>query len=183
MARSVVVNKESLGSGTFEPAPAGTKVRATVLEIDETVVKSETSEFRGQPQAVVTVKIIDDFQFKGSDGKMQNLLNREVRYNNVPLYSGGKNEWNLATFADAVGWPVDEDGTIQIPEKEEMYLTQGKEIVVQLGVRTGQADGKQYNNVARWLPAGSKTSASAGAPAGGGGAPSGGGAAGNPWNS
>lgn len=177
MARTVVVGQEALGSGLFEPAPAGTKVRATIHEITEDVVKSDNSPNKGQPQGVVTVKIIDDFNFQGSDGKPQNLKGREVRYNNVPFYHDSKNAWVLGAFAQAVGWPVTDDGSIEIPEQGELWQTQGKEIVVQLGVRTNNNDGKTYNTVARWLPAGSKTSAGA-APAGGG-SPAGG--VGDPW--
>lgn len=173
MARTVTVNKESLG-GSFAPAPAGTQVRATIHEIEETTVKSDNSPNKGAPQAVVSVKIQDDFTFT-ADGKPQNLKGREIRYNNVPLYVGGKNEWQLAGFADAVGWPINENGDIEIPDEGELYHIQGKEIVVKLGIRTSQ-DGRQYNTVARWLPAGSKTSAgsSGGAPAAGSG--------GNPWS-
>lgn len=177
MARTVNVGADALG-GSFEPAPAGTKVNAVVFEIEESTVKSTESENHGKPQGVVTVKILDDFRFTGSDGKQQNLKNREVRYNNVPFYAG-TNAWQLAAFAEAVGWPVDENGEIQIPEQHELaQATQGKELVVQLGIRTSQDGSKKYQTVSRWLPAGSKTSAGADAPAGGA-SPAGG--AGNPW--
>lgn len=179
MARVVQVGQDSLGSGLFDPAPTGTKVRAVIHEIEETVVKSDDSPNKGKPQAVVTVKIIDDFTFQGSDGKPQNLKNREVRYNNVPLYGGGKNEWQLGAFASAVEWPVDENGNIQIPDQGELWRDQGKEVVVQLGIRTSQSDGKQFNTVSRWLPKGSKTSAGATVPGTTGG--TGGTGATDPW--
>ena len=167
MARTVNVGSEAVGNGLFEPAPAGTKVSAVVFEVEETTVKSKDSDNFGKEQLVVTVKITGDFQFKGSDGKPQNLKGREVRYNNVPLYAG-KGGWQLAAFGQAVGWPVDDDGNVVIPDEGQVaQATQGKEIVVQLGIRTNQSDGKQYNTVSRWLPAGSKTSAGS-APSGGG---------------
>ena len=171
MARAVSVGNVS--SGNFDPAPAGTKVKAVVFEIEESVVKSNAKGNQGKPQAVVTVKITEDFLFAGSDGKQQNLKNREIRFNNVPLYDGD-NMWQLSTFGEAVGWGVNEDGAVLVPDEGDLAVeTQGKELVVQLGVRTAN-DGKVYNTVSRWLPANSKTSAGA-QPA------SGGAASGNPW--
>ena len=176
MARTVNVGSEAVSNGVFEPAPAGTKVRAAVFEVEETTVKTQTSENFGKDQLVVTVKILDDFIFQGSDGKPQNLRGREVRYNNVPLYAG-KSGWQLAAFGEAVGWPVDADGNVVIPDEGQVAsATQGREIVVQLGIRTQQSNGKQFNTVSRWLPANSKTSASGATAATGG--DSGGG---NPW--
>lgn len=168
MARTVNVGADALSNGSFDPAPAGTKVKATIWEISEVTVKKQDSENFGKEQAVVTVKITEDFRFT-VDGKQQNLKGREVRYNNVPFYAG-KSGWQLAAFGQAVDWPVDEEGNVQIPEKEELApQTQGKEVVVQLGIRTGQ-DGRKFQTVSRWLPATSKTSggeASGGATSGG----------------
>lgn len=182
MARTVNVGVDALSSGSFAPAPAGTKVKATIFDIEETTVKGE-GENQGKPQAVVTVKIVDDFRFDAViDGKTvpQNLKGREVRYNNVPFYAG-KGGWNLAAFAAAVGWDVDPEGNVIIPDEGDLGPnTLGREVVVQLGIRTAQNDPtKKYQTVARWLPASSKTSAGAGgsgAPAGGSPSP-----ADNPW--
>lgn len=180
MAREVVVNPDALG-GSFEPAPVGTKVIATVFDIEETVT-GPNAKNAGKPQAVVTVKIQSDFKWLGSDGKPQSLKGREIRYNNVPLYGDGDNAWVLATFAEAVGWPVAENGAISIPDTHELGpLTNGKEIVVQLGVRAKQDDpSTKYNTVNRWFGPGAATTKS---PLGdGGGAPGGGAGDANPWN-
>ena len=179
MARTVNVGTENLSNGAFEAAPVGTKVRAVVYEIEETTVQSNAKGNAGQPKGVVTVKILDGFVFNGSDGKPQNLKGREVRYNNVPFYKSD-NAWVLAAFGAAVGWDVDSEGNVQIPETHELaQATQGKEVVVKLGIRTSQSDGRKFNTVSGWLPSGSKTSANAG----GGGAATGGGSPGegNPW--
>lgn len=170
MARVVGVGTEALSSGGFAPAPVGTRVKATVHEIEETTVKSGPNA--GKPQGVVSVKVQQDFIFNGPDGKPQNLKGREIRYNNIPFYAGGNNEWVLGSFAQAVGWEVDEKGNISIPETDELYQTQGREVVVKLGIRTNERDGNQYNTVAGWLPAGAKTTPSAGGSPAAGGAPS-----------
>ena len=178
MARVVNVGTDALGSGSFDPAPAGTKVKAVIFEVEETTVKSQSSPNYGQPQIVVTAKITSDFKFQGADGTTQNLKGREVRYNNVPLYAG-KAPWQLAQFAEAVGWGVDDDGNIQIPDEGEVAVnTQGREVVVTLGIRTSQDGSKKFQSVSRWAPANAKVSDNAGG-ASGGAAPAGGG---NIWN-
>ena len=177
MARTVAVGNDNLGGGVFDPAPVGTKVKATIHEIEEVLIKS--GENAGKPQLVVSVKIQEDFKFLGKDGKPQMLKGREVRYNNVPIYEGAKNKWVLGSFAQAVGWTIDEDGNVEIPETSELYLTQGKEVVVKLGIRTNQNDGNQYNTVAGWMVPSAKTTPSPVGGGAGGGAPAGPGV--NPW--
>ena len=158
MARVVNVGKDALAGGSFDPAPTGTKVKAVVYEVEETTVKSESSANFGQPQLSVTAKITSDFVFRGADGKEQNLKGREVRYNNVPLYAGNA-PWQLAQFAEAVGWGTDDEGNIQIPDEGEVAVnTQGREVVVTLGIRTSQDGSRKFQTVSRWAPANAKTS-------------------------
>jgi hypothetical protein len=106
MVRSIGVDDKALeGSGSFEPIPDGAKLRVSLFEIEETTVKDGVN--KGKPQAMYTVKVVEDGPFKG----------REVKYNYFPLFAGATNGWVLTAFAEAVGWKVDKDTkTVEVPD-------------------------------------------------------------------
>ena len=136
MARTVVVDEKALEGGDYTPIPDGTKLRVSIYDIDETTVKS--GENAGKPQAVYTVKVVEEGPYKG----------REVQYNYVPLYSG-KSAWVLTAFAEAVGWKVDrESKSVEIPDNLKEVL--GTEVVAAFRTEESQKvnpeTGKPYLN-------------------------------------
>jgi len=135
MSRVIQVGQEALaGTGEFKNIPVGTKLRVSVFDIEETQVQS--GENKGKPQFVWTAKVTEDGEFKG----------REIRYNNVPLYKSN-NAWVLASFADAVGWPTDEQGNIEVPDNLKDVL--GTELIATIGERTNNTTGAVFNRVTR----------------------------------
>ncbi len=105
MVRSIGVDDKALEGGNFEPIPDGTKLRVALFDIEETTVKSGANQ--GKPQAMYTVKVVEDGPYKG----------REVQYNYFPLFAGAKNGWVLTAFAEAVGWKVDKDTkVVEVPD-------------------------------------------------------------------
>lgn len=139
MARVINVGAEAVkGNGEFKLIPTGTKIKGTVYEIEETVT-GPNSKHPGQPQFMWTFKVTEDGEFKG----------REIRYNYVPLHNMGKDGFKLATFADAVGWAVDEEtGAIEVPDNLNEVL--GAEIVARVGQQTSnkvnETTGEKYVN-------------------------------------
>lgn len=115
MARTVVVDEKALEQGDYTPIPDNTKLRVVIYDIDETTVKS--GDNAGKPQAMYTVKVVEDGPYKG----------REIQYNYVPLFSG-KNAWVLTAFAEAVGWKVDREAkSVEIPDNLKDVL--GTEVI------------------------------------------------------
>jgi hypothetical protein len=139
MVRSIGVDDKALeGNGSFEPIPEGAKLRVALFDIEETTVKKEGPN-KGKPQAVYTVKVVEDGEFKG----------REVRYNYVPLFAGAGNGWVLTSFAEAVGWKVDKDNkTVEVPDNLKDAL--GTEFIAKFGQvesdKVNPETGKPYIN-------------------------------------
>lgn len=121
MVRSIGVDDKALeGTGDFQPIPDGAKLRVSVFDIEETKVKSGPNA--GKDQAVYTVKVVEDGEFKG----------REVKYNYIPLFAGAKNGWVLTAFAEAVGWKVDKDTkVVEVPDNLKEVL--GTEFIAKFG--------------------------------------------------
>lgn len=136
MARTIAVDEKALESGSFEPIPDGTKLRVVIYDIEETTVKS--GDNKGKPQAMYTVKVVEDGAYKG----------REVQYNYVPLFSGN-NAWVLTAFAEAVGWKVDrENKSVEVPDNLKDVL--GTEVIASFRTEPSQKlnpeTGKPYIN-------------------------------------
>lgn len=125
MARVVNVGADATQRGEFKLIPVGTKVKVSVYEVDETVT-GPNSKFPGEPQFVYTAKVTEEGEFKG----------RELRYNYIPLHGKGNDGWKLATFADAVGWEVSDDGAIEVPDNLNEVL--GTEFVARIGQQKSQ---------------------------------------------
>lgn len=138
MVRSVGVDDKALeGTGDFQPIPEGAKLRVSLYDIEETVVANGPN--KGKEQAMYTVKVVEDGEFKG----------REVKYNYVPLFSGATNGWVLTSFAEAVGWKVDKDTkTVELPDNLKDAL--GTEFIAKFGQTESQKvnpnTGKPYIN-------------------------------------
>ncbi|TXH08889.1 MAG: hypothetical protein E6R03_17495 [Hyphomicrobiaceae bacterium] len=138
MVRSIAVDDKALeGSGDYQPIPDGTRLRVSLYDIEETVVAN--GENKGKPQAMYTVKVTEDGEFKG----------REVRYNYVPLYAGAKNGWVLTAFAEAMGWPIDKESKIvSIPDNLRDAL--GTQFIAKFGTtestKVNPETGKPYVN-------------------------------------
>lgn len=107
MARSIAVDDKAIESnGAFTPIPDKAKLRVSVYDITETVVKKDGPN-KGKAQAEFTVKVTEEGEFKG----------REIKYNYLPLYAGAGNAWFLVAFAEAVGWPIDKDTkSVEVPD-------------------------------------------------------------------
>lgn len=137
MARVVNVGAEATQRGEFKLIPTGTKLKVAVYEIEETVT-GPNSKIPGLPQFMYTAKVTEEGEFKG----------RELRYNYVPLHGEGKDGWKLATFAEAVGWPVGEDGAIEVPDNLNDVL--GTEFIARIGQsksnKINEATGEPYVN-------------------------------------
>lgn len=132
MGRTIQVNPENFGSSN-DPIPLGERLKVSVYDIDEAVVKS--GDNAGKPQLVLTVKVTEPGPYQG----------REIRYNNIPLYAA-RNAWTLVAFADAVGLKTDRDsGNVELPDN--IGDLRGKEFIAKMGHRTGN-DGNIYNTVA-----------------------------------
>lgn len=138
MVRNIGVDDKALeGTGDFQPIPEGTKLRVALFDIEET--KVQNGENKGKDQAMYTVKVVEDGEFKG----------REVKYNYVPLFSGAKNGWVLTSFAEAVGWKVDKDTkNVEVPDNLKDAL--GTEFIAKFGQVESQKinpnTGKPYIN-------------------------------------
>jgi hypothetical protein len=126
MVRSIGVDDKALeGTGDFQPIPDGTKLRVSLYDIEETVVAN--GDNKGKPQAMYSVKVVEDGEFKG----------REVKYNYIPLFAGAKNGWVLTSFAEAVGWKVDKDTkTVEVPDNLKDAL--GTEFIAKFGTTESQ---------------------------------------------
>lgn len=131
MSRVIQVGTEDFGNTEFKNIPVGTKLRASVFDIEETTSKE------GKPQFVWTAKVTEDGEFKG----------REIRYNYVPLHDGATNKWVLVSFAEAVGWPTSPDKGVEVPDNLRDVL--GTEILITVGERTNNQTGVVYNRVTR----------------------------------
>lgn len=118
MVREILVDDKAIeGSGDFTPIPEGAKLRVSIYDIEETVT-GQNSKNPGQPQAMFTVKVTEEGEYKG----------REVKYNYLPLYPGAGNGWFLVAFAEAVGWPVNKDTkAVSVPDNLRDVL--GTEVV------------------------------------------------------
>lgn len=127
MPRVINVGAEAVAKqgGEFTLIPAGTKLRGVVYEAEEGV-SGPNAKRPGLPQLTYTFKVTEDGEFKG----------REVRYNRVPLHGEGGDTWKLITFAQAVGWPVSDDGEVEIPDN--VLEVQGTEIVARVGQQASQ---------------------------------------------
>ena len=124
MARTIVVDEKALEQGDFSPIPDNTKLRVSIFDIEETTVKS--GDNAGKPQAMYTVKVVEDGPYKG----------REVQYNYVPLFSG-RNAWVLTAFAEAVGWKVDrESKSVEVPDNLKEVL--GTEVIASFRTEPSQ---------------------------------------------
>ena len=140
MVRIIGVDDKALeGSGDFDPIPDGTKLRVALFDIEETTVKS--GDNAGKPQAMYTVKVVEDGPYKG----------REVRYNYFPLFAGAKNAWVLTAFAEAVGWKVNREGEnkgVELPDNLKDAL--GTEFIAKFGTtestKINPETGKPYIN-------------------------------------
>lgn len=126
MVRSISVDDKALeGTGEYQPIPEGARLRVALYDIEETVVAN--GENKGKPQAMYTVKVVEDGEFKG----------REVKYNYVPLFAGAKNGWVLTAFAEAVGWKIDKDSkTVELPDNLKEAL--GTEFIAKFGQTESQ---------------------------------------------
>jgi hypothetical protein len=125
MARVIQVDPDAFQS--TEAIPVGTKLKVSVYEIDEGV-SGPNSKKPGSKQFVYTAKVTEEGPYKG----------REIRYNYVSMEGG----WMLASFADAVGWPVDpKASTVTIPDHLNEVL--GSEFVAKIGQQTDN------NNIVR----------------------------------
>ena len=133
MVRSITVDDKALEStGSYEPIPQGTKLRVSVFEITETVVKN--GDNKGKAQAEFTVKVTEDGPYKG----------REIKYNYLPLYAGAGNAWFLTAFAEAVGWKVDKDTkSVEIPDDLSDVL--GTEFIAVIQQTTSQKINPETN--------------------------------------
>jgi len=146
--RTIAVNKEAFGNGTFLPIPVGSKVKVSVFEIKEGVT-GPNSKKPGTPQFEFTAKVTDDFEFTGVDPDTgavltQNARGREIRYNYIPLDENAGNAWALVAFAEAVGWEVSKETGVAVPVDLTEVL--GTEFIAKIGQNKGQ-DGKTYNRV------------------------------------
>lgn len=145
MVRVINVGAENVGKSEFKLIPTGTKLRVSVYEIEEGKT-GPNSKYPGEAQLTYTAKVTEDGEFKG----------RELRYNRVPLHGKGNDAWKLATFADAVGWDVDDEGNVSIPDNVTDVL--GTEFLARIGQEKSQkineATGEPYvnNKVTGTLP-------------------------------
>lgn len=140
MARVVNVGAEAVKGGDFKLIPTGTKIKVALYEVEETVTGPNAKVGPGKPQLVYTAKVTEEGEFKG----------RELRYNYVPLHGEGNDGWKLATFADAIGLPVSEEGEIELPDEGEFVKYLGTEFVARVGQSKSQkindATGEPYIN-------------------------------------
>ena len=148
MVRVINVGAENIGRGEYKLIPTGTKLRVSVYEIEESLT-GPNAKYPGEPQIVYTAKVTEEGEFKG----------REIRYNRVPLHSKGNDAFKLSTFADAVGWAVDEEeGAISVPDNLNEVL--GTEFLARIGqqpsTKINEETGKPYinNTVTGTLPLG-----------------------------
>lgn len=160
----IPVNPEAFeGTGEYAVIPNGSKVRATIFEIERGQA-GPNSKNPGMPQAVYTVKVSEDFEFThtNEDGstKQVNAKGREIKYNYIPLDGSVKHGWQLVAFAEAVGWETDPTRGVNVPENLMEVL--GTEVTVQLEVTPDQKDPKKkYNKVRRISKAGPAAKAAA----------------------
>jgi len=148
MVRVINVGAEALERGEFKLIPTGTKLRVALYEIEEGVT-GPNAKYPGEPQITYTAKVTEEGEFKG----------REIRYNRVPLHNKGNDAFKLATFADALGWPIDDEtGDISVPDNLNESL--GTEFVARIGQqksnKINEATGEPYinNTVSGTLPLG-----------------------------
>jgi hypothetical protein len=135
---SIKVGKEAFGNSLI---PVGLKLRMSVFDFEVGQVGS--GPHQGEDRLQVTAKVTEDGEYKG----------KEIRYNNIPLYSDSKTDWVLAAFADAMGWKVDKDnGEIDLPDSFQSIL--GTEFVGKVGQRTNAQNGNVYNQVNGYAPLG-----------------------------
>lgn len=141
MARIIAVGQAALGDGDFKPIPAGTRIKVSVYDVKEGVA-GPNSKNPGSPQFEWTAKVTEEGEFKG----------REIRYNYVPLDPNVGHAWNLAAFAKAVGWPVDEDGNIEVPDDLRDLL--GTELLAKVGQTDPNRDEQKriFNRIDRVFP-------------------------------
>lgn len=150
MVRVINVGSEALEKrgGDYKLIPTGTKLKVSLYEVEETVTGPNAKVGPGKPQLVYTAKVTEEGEFKG----------RELRYNYVPLHGEGGGQWKLVTFADALGWPVDDEGNVSIPEAHELNQYLGTEFVARVGQsksnKVNPETGEPYinNNVQGTLP-------------------------------
>lgn len=138
MVRSIAVDDKALeGTGDFQPIPEGARLRVVLYDIEETTVQH--GDNKGKPQAMYTVKVVEDGEFKG----------REVKYNYVPLFAGASNGWVLTAFAEAMGWNIDkETKSVEVPDNLRDAL--GTEFIAKFGqtesTKVNPNTGKPYIN-------------------------------------
>lgn len=140
MARIIAVGQAAVEqSGEFQPIPAGTKLKVSVYDVKEGV-SGPNSKNPGSPQFEWTAKVTEEGPYRG----------REVRYNYVPLDPNVGHAWNLAMFAKAVGWPIDDQGNIEVPDNLNDVL--GTEVVAKIGQQRPDDQGRIFNRVDRVFP-------------------------------
>jgi len=132
---TIKVGKEAFGNSLI---PTGLKLKMSVFDFD--VQEVQSGDHQGDPRLQVTAKVTEDGEYKG----------KEIRYNNIPLYSDKKTDWVLGSFAEAMGWAVDkESGDIDVPDSFQSIL--GTEFIGKVGQRTNQS-GSTYNTVNGYAP-------------------------------
>lgn len=139
MVRVINVGAEAVaGQGEFKLIPAGTKVKVALYEVEETTT-GPNSKFPGEDQLMYTAKVTEG-EFKG----------RELRYNYVPLHGKGNDGWKLATFAEAIGLPVDTEGNVELPDVGGFNEYLGTEFVARVGQQASRkinpTTGQPYMN-------------------------------------
>lgn len=141
MARIIAVGQAALGDGEFTPIPAGTRIKVSVYDVKEGVA-GPNSKNPGSAQFEWTAKVTEEGQFKG----------REIRYNYVPLDPNVGHAWNLAAFAKAVGWPIDDKGNVEVPDDLRDLL--GTEILAKVGTTDPNRDEQKrvFNRIDRVFP-------------------------------
>src|SRR6478736_5387082 len=140
MARVINVGAEAANKGEFKLIPTGTKVRVTLYEVEETVTGPNAKVGPGKDQLVYTAKVVEEGEFKG----------RELRYNYVPLHGLGNDGFKLVQFAEALGFPVDKEGNVEIPDAGGFNEYLGTEFIARVGQQKSQkineATGEPYDN-------------------------------------
>lgn len=131
MVRVINVGAENVNRGT-NLIPTGTKVRVSVYEIEEGKT-GPNAKYPNEPQIVYTAKVTEEGPYKGW----------EIRYNRVPLHNKGNDAFKLATFADAVGWDVDDEGNVSVPDNVTDAL--GTEFIARIGQSKSQKINPETN--------------------------------------
>ena len=140
MARVIAVGQAAVEqAGDFEPIPSGTRLKVSVYDITEGVA-GPNSKNPGSPQFNWTAKVTEEGKYQG----------REIRYTYVPLDPNVGHAWNLAQFAKAVGWKIDDNGGVHVPDNLNEVL--GTEVLAKISQTAKDDQGRIFNRVDRVFP-------------------------------